>query len=116
MSLQGNKTRSHDSATPPPRPHRTHPAPVLARSRPRHRHPRPPQACIPGCDTKAAANGRVEEAMDPSLALNQPPLAVSPADVVNRRAGTRSLAVRHRGQSNVWDVWTSPEARTAPMN
>ena len=64
----------------------------------------------------AAANGRVEEAMDPSPALNQPPLAVSPADVVNRRAGTRSLAVRHRGQSNVWDVWTSPEARTAPMN
>jgi len=64
----------------------------------------------------AAANGRVEEAMDPSPALNQPPLAVSPADVVNRRADTRSLAVRHRGQSNVWDVWTSPEARTAPMN
>jgi len=58
-----------------------------------------------------AANGRVEEAMDPSPALNQPPLAVSPADVVNRRADTRSLAVRHRGQSNVWDVWTSPEAR-----
>jgi len=41
----------------------------------------------------AAANGRVEEAMDPSPALNQPPLAISPPDVVNRRAGTCSLAI-----------------------
>ena len=66
-SLQGNKTRSRDSgraaAVPPSRP-------PCARAR-----PRPPQACISGCDTKAAANGRVEEAMDPSPALNQPPLA-----------------------------------------
>ena len=42
-------------AAPPPRPHRSHPAPVPARSRLRRHRPRPPQACIPGCDTKAAA-------------------------------------------------------------
>ena len=82
---------------------------------PRTRASNAPHARLPTLHT-AAANGRVEEAMDPSPALNQPPLAVSPTDVVNRHADTRSLAVRHRGQSNVWDVWTSPEARTAPMN
>jgi len=98
VSLLGKKYRCKETkpapvnlAAPPPRPHR---APPCARAR-----PRPPQACISGCDTKAAANGRVEEAMDPSPALNQPPLAVSPPDMVNRRAGTRSLAVRHRGRA-----------------